>query len=150
MIAEIVLMAALTVLPPLDTEPPGGVPDPGTAGGEVVEIPPEEGEIIVLPGDDLSSGDTSVDDNNNSVDGLGGVVDEPVPNSGNLPAFPASLDAAIQTFESLIFDNLSLLGLFVNVETLKVAVPLFVVIVNFDKLYRLTMWVIKKLPLGIK
>lgn len=68
----------------------------------------------------------------------------------NLPAFPASLDAAIQTFESLIFDNLFLLGLFVNVETLKVAVPLFVVIVNFDKLYRLTMWVIKKLPLGIK
>lgn len=75
--------AALTVLPPLDTEPPGGVPDPGTAGGEVVEIPPEEGEIIVLPGDDLSSGDTPVDDNNNSVDGLGGVVDESVPNSGN-------------------------------------------------------------------
>lgn len=68
----------------------------------------------------------------------------------NLPAFPVSLDAAIQTFEGLIFDNLSLLGLFVNVETLKVAVPLFVVIVNFDKLYRLTMWVIRKLPLGIK
>ena len=76
-------MAALTVLPPLDTEPPGGVPDPGTAGGEVVEIPPDEGDIIVSPGDDLSSGDTPVDDNNNSVDGLGGVVDEPVPNSGN-------------------------------------------------------------------
>ena len=83
MIAEIVLMAALTVLPPLDTEPPGGVPDSGIAGGEVVEILPEEGDIIVLPGDDLSSGDTSVDDNNNSVDGLGGVVDEPVPDSGN-------------------------------------------------------------------
>lgn len=32
----------------------------------------------------------------------------------------------------------------------RMAVPLFVVIVNFDKLYRLTMWVIRKLPLGIK
>lgn len=68
----------------------------------------------------------------------------------NLPDFPAALDAAITSFEDLVFENLSMLGLFVNVDTLKIAVPIFVVIVNFDRLYRLTMWVIRKLPIGIK
>lgn len=84
MIAEIVLMAALTVMPPADTQPPGGVPDPGTAGGEVVEIlPPEEGDIIVLPGDD----DTSAPDDSLPVDGSGDdgevIEDESVPDSGS-------------------------------------------------------------------
>ena len=59
MIAEIVLMAALTVIGLEDPQPPGGVPDPGTAGGEVVEIIPEEegeeGDLIVLPDDDDTS-----------------------------------------------------------------------------------------------
>ena len=79
MIAEIVLMAAFTVLPPLDTEPPGGIPEPGIAGGEVVEIPPEEGDLIVLP-DDLTAGDGTFTD---EIQIDGGNANEPVPDSGN-------------------------------------------------------------------
>lgn len=87
MIAEIVLMAALTVMPPADTQPPVGVPDPGTAGGEVVEIIPEEdgeeGDLIVLPDDD----DTSAPDDSLPGDGSGddGEVmdDESVPDRGS-------------------------------------------------------------------
>lgn len=87
MIAEIVLMAALTVISPEDPQPPGGVPDPGTAGGELVEILPdedvEEGDLIVLPDDD----DTSTPDDSLLADGSGddGEVmdDEFVPDSGS-------------------------------------------------------------------
>lgn len=87
MIAEIVLMAALTVISPEDPQPPGGVPDPGTAGGEVVEIIPEEegeeGDLIVLPDDD----DTSAPDDSLPGDGSGDdgevIEDEFVPDSGS-------------------------------------------------------------------
>ena len=67
----------------------------------------------------------------------------------SLPAFPSQLAAAITAVEDLVFQNLSMLGLFVRVSTLKVAIPIFVVIINFDRLYRLTMWVLRKLPIGI-
>ena len=40
-----------------------------------------------------------------------------------LPAFPDGLASALTSFFDLIFDNLSMLGLFVNVGTLKIAVP---------------------------
>lgn len=87
MIAEIVLMAALTVISPEDPQPPGGVPDPGTAGGEVVEIIPEEegdeGDLIVLP----DNVDTSTPDDSLPVDGSGDdgevIEDEFVPDSGS-------------------------------------------------------------------
>lgn len=82
-------MAALTVMPPADTQPPGGVPDPGTAGGEgeIVEIIPEEegeeGDLIVLPDDD----DTSAPDDSLPGDGSGDdgevIEDESVPDSGS-------------------------------------------------------------------
>lgn len=80
MIAEFVLCAALTLGTLAEPEPPEPVPDQGPAGGEVVEVlPPEEGELIVLP-DDLIVGDgTSIDE----IQIDGGNVDEPVPDSGN-------------------------------------------------------------------
>lgn len=67
-----------------------------------------------------------------------------------LPAFPAGLASALTSFFDLIFDNLSMLGLFVNVGTLKIAVPCYLVISNFDKVYHMLMFVLKKLPFGIK
>ena len=67
----------------------------------------------------------------------------------SLPAFPSQLAVAITAVEDLVFQNLSMLGLFVRVSTLKIAIPIFVVIINFDRLYRLTMWVLRKLPIGI-
>lgn len=108
MIAEIVLMAALTVIVPEDPQPPGGVPDSGTAGGEVVEIIPEEegeeGDLIVLPDDD----DTSAPDDSLPGDGSGDdgevIDDESVSDSGSdtvIIISPDDLAAILQSADSI-------------------------------------------------
>lgn len=69
----------------------------------------------------------------------------------NIPAFPESLTSSIDSFLDLIFENLSLLGFFIRPITLTVAIPLLIVLLNFDKIYKLAMYIIKKIPfLGIK
>lgn len=69
----------------------------------------------------------------------------------SLPDLPADLIEGANGFINLIFDNVGLLGLFVPIATIKIVVPLILVIVNFDKIYRLVIWVLKKIPIiGIK
>ena len=69
----------------------------------------------------------------------------------NIPQFPESLTSSIDSFLDLIFENLSLLGFFIRPITLTVAIPLLIILLNFDKIYKLAMYIIKKIPfLGIK
>lgn len=69
----------------------------------------------------------------------------------NIPPFPVELTSSIDSFLDLIFENLSLLGFFIRPITLTVAIPLLIILLNFDKIYKLAMYIIKKIPfLGIK
>lgn len=69
----------------------------------------------------------------------------------NLPNMPADITNAINSFFDLIFNNLDLLGLIVRPTTIKIAIPVLIIILNFEKLYHLTLWILKKIPmLGIK
>lgn len=69
----------------------------------------------------------------------------------NLPAIPSDITSSISSFFDLIFDNLTLLGFFIRPITFQIAIPLLLVIINFDKLYKLTMWILRKIPaLSIK
>lgn len=69
----------------------------------------------------------------------------------NLPAFPETLTNSIDTFLNLIFDNLTLLGFFIRPTTLIVSIPLLIILLNFEDVYKLTMWILRKIPfLGIK
>lgn len=158
------LSATLTVSPPTDT----GAPEVSGAGGgdqqqsQEVTDNADDGGLIVLPGDDVSS--SSDDSSDDSIpapvpapgageNSQGDVIDESVPDStGDTVVIisPDGLASALTSFFDLIFDNLSMLGLFVNVGTLKIAVPCYLVISNFDKVYHMLMFVLKKLPLGIK
>lgn len=64
----------------------------------------------------------------------------------DIPSLPEELLSSAYSFIDLIFDNVGLLGLFIPISTIKVVVPLVLVIVNFDKIYKLTMWVLNKIP----
>lgn len=64
----------------------------------------------------------------------------------NLPSLPDELLSSAYSFIDLIFDNVGLLGLFIPISTIKVVVPLVLVIVNFDKIYKFTLWVLNKIP----
>lgn len=64
----------------------------------------------------------------------------------NIPVFPAELKNSINSFLDLIFDNLSLLGFFVRPITLKIIIPLLIIVINFKYIYKFSMWLIKKIP----
>lgn len=69
----------------------------------------------------------------------------------NIPPFPVELTNSVNTFLDLIFDNLSLLGFFIRPITLTIAIPLLIILLNFDKVYKLVMFIVKKIPfLNIK
>ena len=64
----------------------------------------------------------------------------------NIPQVPETITRSINTFLNLIFNNLSLLGFFIRPTTLKILVPLIIVVINFKYIYKFIMWFLKKLP----
>lgn len=68
----------------------------------------------------------------------------------DLPQLPSALLASVNTVMTVIFDNIKLLGFFFPISTIKIMVPLVLVVINFDKIYHFTLWVVKKLPIGVK
>lgn len=64
----------------------------------------------------------------------------------NIPQVPDTLIDSINSFLNLIFDNLSLLGFFVRPTTLKILVPLIIIVINFKYIYKFIIWFLKKLP----
>ncbi len=69
----------------------------------------------------------------------------------NLPSMPETFVNSVNSFLDLIFNNLTILGFFVRIETIKIAIPILIILINFDKIYKLTIWILRKIPmLGIK
>lgn len=64
----------------------------------------------------------------------------------SLPAFPAELASGIETFLNLIFDNITLLGFFIRPATITIVVPILIILLNFEDLYKITMWILRKIP----
>lgn len=63
-----------------------------------------------------------------------------------LPEFPEDLVTSMDSFFFLIFDNLSLLGFFVRLDTVKILIPLVIVVMNFEDIYAFVMWILRKIP----
>lgn len=63
-----------------------------------------------------------------------------------LPSFPEELTNSINSFLDLIFDNVTLLGFFIRPTTLTICIPILIILLNFDKVYKFTMWILKKIP----
>lgn len=64
----------------------------------------------------------------------------------NLPDFPTGLTSSIDTFLSFIFDNLTILGFFIRPLTISIVVPVLIIVLNFDYVYKFTMWILRKIP----
>lgn len=63
-----------------------------------------------------------------------------------LPDFPQTLVNSVDSFFDLLFSNMSLLGFFVRIETIKILIPLWIVVHNFEHLYTFIMWIVRKIP----
>lgn len=68
----------------------------------------------------------------------------------NFPDFPTTFTTSLNTYFDYIFDNLGLIYLFIRPITIKTAIPIFIAIISFDKIYKMTMFIVRKLPFGIK
>ena len=69
----------------------------------------------------------------------------------NIPQFPEQLVGSIDTFLDLVFGNLSLLGFFIRPLTLTLLIPTLIILLNFEDVYKLTMWILRKIPfLGVQ
>lgn len=64
----------------------------------------------------------------------------------NIPKMPTDITNSINSFLDLIFDNLSLLGFFIRPTTLKIVIPVLIIILNFDLIYKIVMWLVRKIP----
>lgn len=65
----------------------------------------------------------------------------------NLPQAPETITTSISQFLDLVFNNITLLGFFVRPITFQIAIPLLIIIMNFERLYKLTMWILRKIPM---
>lgn len=63
----------------------------------------------------------------------------------DIPAFPENLNNSINVVIDTIFSSLDLLDCFVRPETLKIIIPVLLVIWNFEYIYEIVMWIIAKM-----
>lgn len=52
----------------------------------------------------------------------------------------------LDAFMNLIFDNLGLLGFFLDIGFIKILLPLVLLVANAEHIYHLIMWIIRKIP----
>lgn len=64
----------------------------------------------------------------------------------NLPSFPDSLMSVINQLVDYITASISIMAVFVNMNTVRTLIPLVIAVVEFDKLWTLTMFILKKIP----
>lgn len=64
----------------------------------------------------------------------------------NLPQMPNDLINSINSFFSMVFDNLCLLSFFIRPTTLKILIDLMIFLIGFKYSYKIIMWLIKKIP----
>lgn len=65
-----------------------------------------------------------------------------------LPDFPETLTNSLNQFFDLIFDNLGILSFFIRIDTVKIMVPIVIVVMNFERIYRFIMWIVRKIPVA--
>lgn len=68
----------------------------------------------------------------------------------NLPQVPDEFSSIIDNFFDLIFSNSGLVGFFLPMNVVKIALPIALIIINFKHIYNLLKWIIAKIPLNTK
>lgn len=68
----------------------------------------------------------------------------------SLPSVPPEVTDIIDQFFTYLRSGMGFVFLWFNMDLIKIMLPLLIAVVNFDKVYRLVMFVLRKIPfLGI-
>lgn len=63
-----------------------------------------------------------------------------------LPSLPTEMITSVNSFLDLIFSNLDILGFFIRPSTFSIFIPIIIILINFNKIYSVFMWILKKVP----
>ena len=65
----------------------------------------------------------------------------------DIPNFDSNVLDSLNNFINLIFDNLDLLGFFIDIELIGALIPWLIIILNFEHIYDFVMWIVRKIPI---
>ena len=69
----------------------------------------------------------------------------------NLPQLPDEVMSIIDQLFDILSGAMGLLSIFMDIDMLKILLPVLLIVINFDEAYKLTMFILRKIPfLGIK
>lgn len=69
----------------------------------------------------------------------------------SIPALPAEVSDIFEQFKDVLIGGVGFVGVFVDLEVLRALIPVVLAIANFDKIWPLIMFVLRKIPfLGIE
>ena len=69
----------------------------------------------------------------------------------SLTAFPDEITTVIDELFGYLEGGMGLLSIFLDIHMLKLLLPVLLIVINFDEVYKLTMFIFLKIPfLGIK
>lgn len=69
----------------------------------------------------------------------------------NLPDMPSSVTSVIDELFVYIRGSMGLLGVFVDLNMVKVLLPVLLIVINFERVWKFTMFIVRKIPfLGIE
>ncbi len=61
-------------------------------------------------------------------------------------SFPLDSLNSIDHVINIIFDNLSLLGIFIRLNTIKILFPIVLVVINLEYIIKIIIWILGKIP----
>ena len=69
----------------------------------------------------------------------------------NLPDMPSSVTSVIDELFVYIRGSMGLLGVLVDLNMVKVLLPVLLIVINFEHVWKFTMFIVRKIPfLGIE
>lgn len=68
----------------------------------------------------------------------------------NLPDLPASITSLIDEFFDYIRGGMGIIGIFLDLDVVRVLLPILIVVINFEEVWKFVMFIVRKIPfLGI-
>ena len=64
----------------------------------------------------------------------------------NFPDMPAEITSVLDMIYNAVVSGASFIGLFCHISLLRIMIPLVIIVMNFDHIYRLTMFILRKIP----
>lgn len=76
------------------------------------------------------------------VFGLLQIVFAPI----NIPPLPDNVQTVVDEFVEVIMSGIGLLSIFVDLDVLAWLIPVVIIIVNFERVWNLIMFILRKIP----